>query len=71
MSSEFIYNLAEKAEQNARDDGIENARIALSGSGSDECIDCGEDIPADRKCALPSANRCIVCQNNFEKFERT
>lgn len=71
MSSERIFELSEAAEQAARDDGIENARIALAGDGCDECIDCCNDIPAARRAALPSANRCIVCQNIFEKTERT
>ncbi|WP_324807373.1 DksA/TraR family C4-type zinc finger protein [Sphingomonas sp. LY29] len=44
-------------------DAVLSARAALlAGDGSDECDDCGEDIPAARRKALPSARTCIACQ---------
>lgn len=32
-----------------------------------ECIDCGGDIGDKRKTAMPSAQRCIACQTNWEQ----
>jgi len=34
-----------------------------NGSGSDCRIDCGGEIPADRRKYLPGAVRCVPCQN--------
>jgi RNA polymerase-binding transcription factor DksA len=31
--------------------------------GSEECDDCGEDIPAARRAALQGARTCVVCQS--------
>jgi len=30
-------------------------------------MDCGDEIPADRRAVLPSARRCIDCQSAHEK----
>lgn len=32
-----------------------------------ECVDCGDDIGEKRKIAMPSAQRCIACQTNWEQ----
>lgn len=32
-----------------------------------DCIDCGNEIGFDRLIAYPSAQRCIECQNRYEK----
>ncbi|MEK7302259.1 MAG: TraR/DksA family transcriptional regulator [Pseudomonadota bacterium] len=32
-----------------------------------DCIDCGNEIGFDRLLAYPSAQRCIQCQNQYEK----
>lgn len=32
-----------------------------------ECDDCGEDIPAARRKALPWAARCVECQTVYER----
>ncbi len=32
----------------------------------DDCFDCGKPIGAKRKQAMPSAVRCIACQNLLE-----
>ncbi|UJP05981.1 MAG: TraR/DksA family transcriptional regulator [Nitrosomonas sp.] len=32
-----------------------------------DCIDCGNEIGFERLLAYPSAQRCIACQNQFEK----
>jgi RNA polymerase-binding transcription factor DksA len=32
-----------------------------------ECIDCGNEIGFERLLAYPSAQRCVRCQNQYEK----
>lgn len=32
-----------------------------------DCIDCGNEIGFERLLAYPSAQRCIHCQNQYEK----
>ncbi|THD34800.1 MAG: DksA/TraR family C4-type zinc finger protein [Sphingomonas sp.] len=44
-------------------DAVSGARARMpAGDGLDYCEDCGEDIPARRREALPGARTCVVCQ---------
>jgi phage/conjugal plasmid C-4 type zinc finger TraR family protein len=36
------------------------------GRGSVCCVECGEDIPAERRAQVPNATRCVHCQTRFE-----
>lgn len=47
-------------------DRMQAARKNLETAGQIECEDCGEEIPAARRKAIPSAIRCIKCQSIFE-----
>jgi phage/conjugal plasmid C-4 type zinc finger TraR family protein len=47
--------------------GVAAASAALTGKGRDDCRDCGREIGAARRQALPSAERCVSCQGNFER----
>jgi len=46
--------------------GIAAALVAIQGEGSDDCENCGEEIPADRRQAAPWAVRCAPCQSIVE-----
>ena len=35
--------------------------------GTAECIECGEEIPASRRAALPYTARCVDCQSIAEQ----
>jgi DnaK suppressor protein len=35
------------------------------------CIECDEDIEAERLAKLPSAKRCIICQTDYERRLKT
>lgn len=61
--------LDQAAEQTRRSSeaGIARIRAQLDGAGSAECDDCGEDIPAARRKAMPSARRCVTCQSKLER----
>lgn len=37
---------------------------------SGECVDCGEEIPTQRRQALPYARRCVECQEINEQRRR-
>jgi len=44
-------------------DGVLTARARLPvGEGSEQCVECGEDIPPARRKALPGAHTCVACQ---------
>lgn len=44
-------------------DGVESARSRIPlGDGTLECVECGEEIPAGRRQALPGATTCVACQ---------
>ncbi len=45
-------------------DAVLRAREMMPlGEGSEECDDCGEDIPPARRAALPSTRTCVACQS--------
>lgn len=50
----------------ALDDGIAAAGKAVSGNGSDACVECGRAIPAARRMVAPFATRCVGCQELIE-----
>jgi phage/conjugal plasmid C-4 type zinc finger TraR family protein len=35
-----------------------------------DCVDCGDDIPAARRKAVPHARRCTGCQSVHERSVR-
>lgn len=53
------------AAQHAR--AISAISAELAAPGNEDCEDCGEAIPAARRQALPSARRCVGCQQIFER----
>ncbi|HEV7658386.1 MAG TPA: DksA/TraR family C4-type zinc finger protein [Allosphingosinicella sp.] len=45
-------------------DAVMGARARLpAGEGSEICEDCGEEIAARRRLALPGIRTCIACQS--------
>ncbi|MGK9040754.1 TraR/DksA C4-type zinc finger protein [Rhizobium sp. SA279] len=58
-----------RAEQE-REAAIAAASRTLRSPGTIQCEDCPNDIPRERRLALPSATRCIHCQTMFEKSRR-
>jgi phage/conjugal plasmid C-4 type zinc finger TraR family protein len=56
------------AVQEQIDDTVTDAVLAArarmpSGEGTSECVECGEEIPAARRRALPGARTCVACQS--------
>jgi len=46
-------------------------RQSKEGQGRDECLDCGETIPAERLARIPNAQRCTTCQDRHERKQAT
>ncbi len=45
-------------------DGVLNARARLpNGEGTPDCVECGDEIPATRRTAMPGATTCVHCQS--------
>jgi phage/conjugal plasmid C-4 type zinc finger TraR family protein len=45
-------------------DAVQSARARLpQGSGTDDCVECGDPIPARRRQALPGVTTCVACQS--------
>lgn len=60
----------EAAEQNVAmetEAGVAKIRALLSAAGDEDCMDCGDPIGVERRMALPSATRCIQCQEALER----
>lgn len=68
--SERMIEAVEAAVQRETDDEIARIRAELAEEGENVCIDCNEPIGAARKAALPSAERCIDCQELHERGNR-
>lgn len=49
-------------------DGVLSARARLPhGEGTRECVECGEEIPAGRRAALPGVTTCVACQSGRDR----
>ena len=57
---------AERSVALETDAAIAGIRASLRAESDGHCIDCEAAIDARRLAALPSAQRCIACQKNFE-----
>ncbi len=46
---------------------VELARKRLDSGTYGECVSCGYPIPYERLMAIPAAERCAPCQENYER----
>ncbi len=49
---------------------VELARKRIDCGTYGECVSCGYPIPFERLLAMPAAERCAPCQENFERTHR-
>ncbi|MCM0751935.1 molecular chaperone DnaK [Brucella pseudogrignonensis] len=61
------HELADLRAEQEREAGISAAQNALQQNGFTVCISCGDDIDIERREALPSARRCLDCQERLER----
>lgn len=60
-----MSDIADKADieiERGKDRELSRIKQALEDSGIIDCIDCGDEIPKARKLAVPSAKRCMDCE---------
>lgn len=63
--------MSDKAIASAIDRLLEPDADAPGGAASDgRCVDCGQDIGAERLAAVPGAVRCVSCQAAWEGSRR-
>ena len=62
---------AQALEERERDDCIARAAGQIKGHGATHCAVCGEPIDEARRKAMPSAIRCIDCQDSRERWSRS
>lgn len=70
MNGNALFDLAEIRAEEEREAQIKRATASLKREGHIECEDCGGEIAETRRRALPSARRCIHCQERFEKSSK-
>uniref|UniRef100_A0AB39C0A0 DksA-like zinc-finger protein n=1 Tax=Pakpunavirus sp. TaxID=2833053 RepID=A0AB39C0A0_9CAUD len=49
--------------------GVAAVRARMQGEGRPDCLDCGYDIPKERRDAVSNAVRCKECQDDQDKRE--
>lgn len=55
-------------------EAVERARAnmpQLTGESALECVECGEEIPQNRREALPGVKLCIECQSGRDRHRRS
>ena len=67
MSDERWIEAGIETGERLRDAAIARIRNGLAEQGEDLCVACDTEIPAPRRAALPSADRCVDCQADLEK----
>ena len=64
------FEMSERKVAMERAAQVGRASAAVRGHGADECVRCGDTIPAARRAAAPFAARCVDCQELQEKENR-
>ncbi|HDS5080966.1 TPA: TraR/DksA family transcriptional regulator [Klebsiella aerogenes] len=65
MTAEIIDQANELAQQRI-DMAIAAHRINHNAVSAEHCSECGEDIPAPRRAAVPGCQTCAECQSVIE-----
>lgn len=65
--ADFMIEQAEARVARERDLKLGAVAALVGGDGSPDCKDCGEEIPRARRAAAPFSERCITCQEIFER----
>lgn len=65
MTAEII-DQASELEEMLREQAIAAHRINRNAVSADHCSECGEDIPAPRRAAVPGCQTCASCQEEIE-----
>lgn len=69
--SNAAFDQANELAERERENGILAAARAMAGGGFTHCIECGEEISAQRRAAYRGAKRCVECQTAYELEQAT
>ena len=67
QASNWEVESAELAVEQDRDRAVSRIRKDLEVEGEIDCRDCDDPIDVARRMALPSATRCLECQQAHER----
>jgi phage/conjugal plasmid C-4 type zinc finger TraR family protein len=63
-------DLAQARIEREREQAVAAVQALSAGEGQDDCITCADPIEEARRKAVPSARRCITCQEAAERRSR-
>ena len=61
-----IIDQASALEEMMREQAIAAHRLNRNAVSAEHCAECGEDIPAPRRAAVPGCQTCAECQGVIE-----
>ena len=61
-----IIDTAAEIEELQRNTALSAHRLNRSAVSAEHCAECGEDIPAPRRAAVPGCQTCAECQGVLE-----
>ncbi|MGV2810974.1 TraR/DksA family transcriptional regulator [Enterobacter cancerogenus] len=61
-----IIDTATEIEELQRNAALSAHRIDRNAVSAERCTECGEDIPAPRRAAVPGCQTCAECQGLIE-----
>ncbi|MDN3810005.1 TraR/DksA family transcriptional regulator [Klebsiella aerogenes] len=61
-----IIDTAAEIEELQRNAALSAHRINRNAVSAEHCTECGEDIPAPRRAAVPGCQTCAECQADLE-----
>lgn len=65
-----IIDTAAEIEELQRNAALSAHRINRNAVSAEHCSECGEDIPALRRAALPGCQTCAECQADLELLRK-
>ena len=61
-----IIDTAAEIEELQRNAALSAHRVNRNAVSAEHCAECGEDIPAPRRTAVPGCQTCAICQEERE-----
>ncbi|HGH4596309.1 TPA: TraR/DksA family transcriptional regulator [Enterobacter cloacae] len=65
-----IIDTAAEIEELQRNAALSAHRINRNAVSAEHCAECGEDIPAPRRSAVPGCQTCAECQADLELIRK-
>lgn len=65
-----IIDTAAEIEELQRNAALSAHRIDRNAVSAEHCVECGEDIPAPRRAAVPGCQTCASCQADLELIRK-